>query len=282
MAFLKRNVASLEGELLQECFGDVSLPSVFSRSWLVLCPAECGEFAEGIAHGEEGLRIAEAVDQPYSLIHICQSVGRLYLRKGDLHQAIPVLERSLELCKVAKVLNLFPTSASNVGYAYALAGRIAEAVALLEQSVEWATSMGHVALVARNLARLGEGSLLIGRIEEASDLAWRALALSRERKERGSQAWVFRLLGDIAVHCDPSDTEGAECHYRQALALAEELSMRPLQAHCHRDLGTLYAKISQREQACAELATGIALYRSMEMTFWRPQAEEALAQMEGW
>ena len=57
--------------------------------------------------------------------------------------------------------------------------------------------------------------------------------------------------------------------------------MRPLQAHCHLGLGTLYAKIDQREQARAELSAAIALYRPMDMSFWLPQAEAALAQVEG-
>ena len=69
--------------------------------------------------------------------------------------------------------------------------------------------------------------------------------------------------------------------YRQALTLAEELGMRPLQVHCHRSLGTLYATMGQQEQARAALSTAINLYRAMEMTFWLPEAEAALAQVEG-
>ena len=57
--------------------------------------------------------------------------------------------------------------------------------------------------------------------------------------------------------------------------------MRPLQAHCHRGLGTLYAATSQREQARTALSAAMALYRSMEMTFWLPQTEAVLAQVEG-
>ena len=79
----------------------------------------------------------------------------------------------------------------------------------------------------------------------------------------------------------PRRAQQAEAHYRQALALAEELGMRPLQAHCHRGLGTLYATTGQREQARTALSTAIELYRAMEMTFWLPQAEAALAQVEG-
>jgi hypothetical protein len=55
--------------------------------------------------------------------------------------------------------------------------------------------------------------------------------------------------------------------------------MRPLQAHCHLGLGTLYAKVGRQEQTRAELATAIELYRSMEMTCWLTQAETALAGM---
>ena len=56
--------------------------------------------------------------------------------------------------------------------------------------------------------------------------------------------------------------------------------MRPLQAHCHLDLGTLYAATGQREPARAELSTAMEMYRAMDMAFWLPQVEAALAQVE--
>jgi uncharacterized protein HemY len=79
----------------------------------------------------------------------------------------------------------------------------------------------------------------------------------------------------------PPEATQAAAHYQQALALAEELGMRPLQAHCHQGLGTLYATTGQWEQTRTALATAIAMYRAMEMTFWLPQTEAALAQVEG-
>ena len=57
--------------------------------------------------------------------------------------------------------------------------------------------------------------------------------------------------------------------------------MRPLTAHCHWGLGTLYATIGQQELARAALSAAIGLYRAMDMTFWLPQTEAALAQVEG-
>jgi len=128
---------------------------------------------------------------------------------------------------------------------------------------------------------LGEAQGLAGRLEEGQALAEQALALAREHQERGHQAYALRLLGEIAVRHDQLEVEQAEACYQQALALAEALGMRPLQAHCHLGLGTLYAKTGQREQGCAELSTAIELYRAMDMTFWLPQAEAALTQVEG-
>ena len=121
--------------------------------------------------------------------------------------------------------------------------------------------------------------MLAGHLEEAQNFAEQALALAREHHERGHQAYALRLLGDIAARREPPEVAQAEVHYQQALALADELGMRPLVAHCHLGLGTLYTTTDQRQQARAALTTAIDLYRAMDMTFWLPQAEAALAQV---
>jgi tetratricopeptide (TPR) repeat protein len=123
-------------------------------------------------------------------------------------------------------------------------------------------------------------SVAVG-LEETHAPTDRALAYAREHEERGHQTYALRLLGDIAAQREPPQIEPAEASYRQALALAEELGMRPLQAHCHRGLGTLYAATGQREQARAALTTAIEMYRVMDMTFWLPETETALVQVEG-
>ena len=131
------------------------------------------------------------------------------------------------------------------------------------------------------LTELSEALLLVGRVDEASTLAGRLLDLSRTHTGRGYQAHAYRLLGEVAMRREPPDVDQAAAHYRQALALAEEIGMRPLQAHCHLGLGTLYATTGQRQQAQAALSAAIDLYRAMDMTFWLPQAEAALAEAEG-
>jgi tetratricopeptide (TPR) repeat protein len=280
LGFLRRNVESLAGDLLRERFGLAALPAVLSRAWLVRCLAELGAFPEASAHAEEAVRIAEAVDHPHSLIHAYLGVGFLALRQRDLSRAIPALERCLELSRVFNMLLWFPETASALGCAYAFAGRVAEALALLEQAEQSGAAMGTMDGQSLRVGYVSEAYLLASRMQEAVHLARRALGLARDHKERGHEAWALRLLGEIAAHQDPPEIEPAEHHYRQALALADELSMRPLVAHCHLGLGTLYAPTGQREQARAELSTAIEMYRAMEMTFWLPQAEVALTQVE--
>jgi tetratricopeptide (TPR) repeat protein len=230
---------------------------------------------------EEGLRIAEVAAHPWSLMFAYHGVGLLFLRQGDVRQALPHLERAVGLCQEADLLYWYPRMAAALGAAYTLAGRIADAVPLLTQAMARSLAMGSVQFEILCGLSLGEAQMLTGRLEEAYALADRTLEHARRRQERSNQAYALCLLGDIAAHHDPPDCEQAEAYYRQALALVDELGMRPLEAHCHRGLGTLYAMTpGQWEQAHVALSTAVDLYRAMEMTFWLPQVEAALAQVE--
>jgi len=146
--------------------------------------------------------------------------------------------------------------------------------------VEQSAATGHAYYETFCRLSLGEARALAGRLEEAHAFAEQTLALARAHQERGHQAYALHLLGEIAARCDPPAVASAEASYQQALAGAEELGMRPLQAHCHRGLGTLYSRVGREQQARAALSTAIALYRAMEMTFWLPQAEAVLAHVE--
>jgi len=170
--------------------------------------------------------------------------------------------------------------AAALGVEYTLSGRVADAVPLLTQAME--QSMATEMLVYQALCRLslGEAQVSAGRLEEPQALAERALVLAREHQERGHQAYALRLLGEIAARREPPERDQAGDYYRQALALAEELGMQPLVAHCYLGLGKLYARIGRRAEARAELSAAVELYRAMEMTFWLPQVEAALAQVE--
>ena len=137
----RRNIEALQGPWRHERFGEPGLPFVFCRAYLDWGLAELGAFGEGLARGEEAIQLAETVDQPFTRSHAYLGVGLIHLRKGDLQQAITMLEKSLCVCQTGDIALLLPWVTASLGYAYALSGRLAEALPLLEQAVEQNAAM---------------------------------------------------------------------------------------------------------------------------------------------
>ena len=271
---LRRNVELLGGELIHEYLNLPFLPSVFSRNWLNWCLVERGDFAEGLARAEEGVRIAEEVGQWWSRIVAYFSVGLAHLRKGDFDKAIPNLECGLGLCQESEIPVWLIWTSATLGHAYALSGRVAEALPLLEHAVE--PMISFVPNRSLWMTYLAEAYLLAGRVDDTTRLALRALDFGRDHKELGNQAWALRLIAEIAVHREPPEIEQARNQYSQALALATDLGMRPLQAHCHLGFGKLYRRTGDCPKAQSHLTTATVMFREMDMRFWLEQAEAEL------
>jgi tetratricopeptide (TPR) repeat protein len=170
---------------------------------------------------------------------------------------------------------------AGLGHAYALTGRLAEGCALLEEGLREDIRTGALHAHADHCTRLSAACLLAGRHAEARQQASQALTLARQYQERGYEAQALHQIGAVYASADPPEIAPAAAHYQQGLALAEALGLRPLQAHCHRGLGLLAATIGQAARARSELTTAVALYQSLDMTFWLPQTEAALVQVEG-
>jgi tetratricopeptide (TPR) repeat protein len=127
---------------------------------------------------------------------------------------------------------------------------------------------------------LGEAHLACGDAARARRHAQASLEMARAQATRGTEAWAWRLLGEIAAASDPPAVQEAETAYREALTRAAELSMRPLVAHCHLGLGRLYRRTGDRAKADEHLATARTLYREMDMSFWLAHAESVGAGAE--
>jgi class 3 adenylate cyclase/tetratricopeptide (TPR) repeat protein len=253
---------------------------IYARAWLALVLSALGQFAEGRRHGEEALHLAlvESHGVAPIITHAC--LGLLYLEKGDLEAAIRVLDRGLTLCRATDNWDWGRRIAAGLGYASALAGQLAEGRALLDEALREGIRTGAFYAHALYVARLSIVCRLAGRADEAWQHACQALDLARQHGERGNEAFALCQLGAVHAQADPPDVTRSEAHYGEALALAEELGMRPLLAHGHLGLGKLYVNIGRRDEARAELSTAVDLYRAMEMMFWLPQAEQALAAAE--
>ena len=174
-----------------------------------------------------------------------------------------------------------PWSLGILGAAHTQAGRPADGVVLLEQAIEVADRYGLAFGYVLWLVWLAEAYLALDRVVDARRVAMHGLELARSRDERRSASYVLRALGEIASNGDAPGRVEAEARYREALALAEEMEMRPLQAHCHFGLGKLYCQIGRFAEARAELSTAVSMFREMGMALWLPEAEAELATIVG-
>ena len=252
-----------------------------ARARLATILGALGECSERRHHGEEALRLATLAGRGEAPMVAHGCLGELYLAQGDLDHAIRMLEQGLALCHASGNRNWLRQIAASLGYASALQGRLGEGRALLEEAISEGIRTGALYTHAYRAAWLSAVCRRAGCGDGAWQHAREALDLARQLKERGHEALALHQLGVVYAYTNPPDAEQAAAHYQQALTLAEALGMHPLVAHCYHGLGRLYCQTGQRAQARAALSAAIDLYRAMDMTFWLPQAEAALAQVEG-
>ena len=264
-------VTTLAGTRAAERFGEPGPPAVFARAFLGWSLAELGRFDEAVAVGEESLRMAQAIDEPFTLMHGYFGAAIPYLTRGDAARAIPPLERDLALCRATDIHLWLGEIAADLGLAYARVGRIDDALPVLEFALKEAATTGLRWTYARQHAHVAEAYLLAGQGDAAARLAAIALEAARAQKQRGQEAQALWLSAEIA-RC-ALEGERAEADYQHALALASDIGMRPLVAHCHLGLGKLYRRTGKREEAQEHLTTATTMYREMDMRFWLEQAE---------
>jgi tetratricopeptide (TPR) repeat protein len=276
----RRLIESLQGERTRERFGLALFPAVLSRAYLAHALAEQGRFGEGDGYGHEAIRIAEAVDHPFSLMWACLELAYLNTIRGELGQASPLLERALAISRDWSMTTYIPATTAALGHVYAWSGRIGEGISMLQEALTAYEAAGVGYNLSTSIVQLGEAYLLAHRVKDASACGVRAVTLARERGERGHEAWALHLLGETASHQDSRDVAAAESHYSAATALASELGMPPLVAHCHFGLGRLYRRANKRIEAQDQLATAATMYREMNMRFWLEKVEEEVRQRE--
>ena len=259
-----------------DLMGTTGMLSVFSRIYLATSLAELGDFATAMLHAEPAYQIAEAAGHVYSITFACYGIGTIRAIRGEIAESIAALERGLELCRTRNLPVALPLLGASLGHAYCLADRPEEAISLLEEAELQADAMTRMGGHAMLLVRLGEAYLQVQRTDDARQRALLALALARQHTERGLEAYALRLLGKLALNDDPG-LEKSEAFYREAIALADELGMRPLLAHCYLDLGQLFRRAGVRTNAVSYSKAAATLFRALDMPYWLERSETQLA-----
>jgi predicted ATPase len=276
---LRQNLEAYEASRDTGSAAQDNLSSVASCGWLAFTMADLGEFDRAQSYADEALQIAEAGGHPYTLA-IAWTLGALvWIRRGQPRRALQPLERSLQACAENYLTVWRPIASSLLGLALALLNPGDEALRFLEEGVALSEELGIKVYLALWTAYLAEGLLAAGQTGRALATAQRALDLALVHRERGHQAWAFRLLGEIASQGGSPKVEQAEDHYGHAIALAGELGMRPLLALSHLGLGQMYRREGVRAKAEEHLSAALSLCLDMNLGLWLERSAAELKEL---
>jgi tetratricopeptide (TPR) repeat protein len=277
------NLAALPADWVHEYFVGVSTPtSVWDRRWLVMSLAQLGRFAEATEHEVEAIRLANALPRAFPVGVAHRAAGTLHLLKGEWAKARVPIEHGLAVVRSGNAVFLLPGAVAASAWVLAQLGEASEALNRFhegEQLLERQAAKGLIDHHGWSYHALGRACLRLGRLAEARSLGDRAVRSAPPHP--GYMAHALHLLGDLATHPDSSDVASGEAHYRKALALADELGMRPLVAHCHLGLARLYRRTGKRDQAREHLTIATTMYREMDMTYWLEQAKAEMRELAG-
>jgi tetratricopeptide (TPR) repeat protein len=270
------NLAALPAHSDYEFFGSALPIAIYDRYRLLVSLLELGRFAEAARYAAEALQLADSMPTPhqYTVGLVYTGASGLHRFKGDWAKARSLTEHGIAVWRGANVVLGLSSAVASSAWILAQLGETSEALARLREAkelLEDASAKGSFNFQRYAYHSLGRACLLLGRPDEARDMGNRALEYSPSHP--GSAAHAQHLLGDIATHRERFDADNGEAHYRGALALAEPRGMRPLVAHCHRGLGTLYRRTGKPQQAQEHLTTATTMYREMGMTYWLERAE---------
>jgi tetratricopeptide (TPR) repeat protein len=267
--FATHNLAALPAELVHEYFGMAVPASVFGRAWLIMSLAELGRFAEAAKYEAEAIRIAEPTEHAFTIGWAHFAASMLHVLKGDWAKARSRVGHWIAMLQSGNVAIHLPWAVASAAWAMAQAGEVDEALSRVrevEQLLERHAARGIVGHRGWAYHAVSRACLLLGRLDEARRLGHYSVESSQ--RQPGFAAHALCLLGDIATHSDRFDAESGAAHYREALALAQLHSMRPVIAHCHLGLARLYRRTGQPERVNENLTTAMMMYREMDMGFW--------------
>jgi tetratricopeptide (TPR) repeat protein len=256
----------LTGKKALQRHGMVGFPAAISCSLLALGMAELGKF-EGIEEiAREALDLVQKVGNAFTVTAVNNFLALAYLRQGKVRRALQLLDEGYKQSRQYQVKAAYSFTLALLGHAHILSNELGRALSVLEEAAKGENLEASQRWEVHLFTVLADTYRAIGKIELAKETISRALEIAGSREEKGMEAWA--MLVQAGIHVDKGRLEEAMKWYQQGLRQASDLSMRPVVAHFHKGIGSVYQRLELDKEAQAEIETAQEMYRSMGMMHW--------------
>lgn len=268
-----------------------------------------GDASTSIRYAHQALEQFRKIGNEDGVVISLNTVGGIYLARGDVHKALPYFEQILTFDSQKD--NLKQRISNNLGALYEELGEYQKAIDAYQQGLRYTAKSGNKLQVPRiqiNLAKLygylgekqrseelmrqalevfvanqdkegqirsltnlGTVKLTAGEYSQARDLFLQAQALSVETGDRTSQIGILQGLGDIAFETEATQEKAID-YYTQVYKLATEAENVFSAGHVLERLGDCAFKAKDYLTAIQQFtraSEAISLRQSLALVFFK-------------
>jgi class 3 adenylate cyclase/predicted ATPase len=245
-----------------------------------------GQYDEALRHLDGGRWVLSWEDEDRhsaEMARICEAFGYVYMRRGEVEQAIQECERGLSimtrLAHDTAALSIEAYLYNTLGIVYAdLQGDYAEAAKAWQRSTDLREQTGDLPGLTRSYNNLARVSWVQGNPEEAGDYIRRSLEISRRIGDNHMVALAYNNLGAISFAI--GDAEQALAHYQEALALRQRIGDSHGIAEVCSNIGEALTSLERHDQARPYLERAAATFEAIQSEGELPEVYWLLAEVE--
>jgi tetratricopeptide (TPR) repeat protein len=249
-------------------------------SYYGLAMGQLGNFEQGEAYCEKGLRFAIETNNLYSIAFTEFVYGGLLFIKGSGEGVLEHYQNATRYCDQAQMINILGACWAGVGWGYYLLGELEDARKYGENAIKIHHDMDLYTQAYLSYWLLAEVYLTSGELEKARSYAKEALELSQKSNDKITEGWSMIILGRILGRGDKSLSPKAEGQIIQGIATMDELKLKPLSARGHLYLGELYADTGQQDKTFKSLEKAESMFQEMRMDYWLRRTQDVLERLQ--
>jgi tetratricopeptide (TPR) repeat protein len=235
-----------------------------------------GDFEKGKIYIEKGLKVAETVQDQFTLALTEFMCGYVYLSRGEGKPAFDHFQIALKCADEVKQTVLSAGATCALGVSYGLMGEYESARKNLEAGIAILKEIQVEFLLSEQLCSLSWIHYEMGDYETASSLIEKAVSLAQKHHEKWSEGYSRIWLGRIVGKLDPSQHNRAEKSILEGIDMLKSPKAKPFYAIGYLALGELYSDSGQTEKAMENLKISESMFKEMGMDYWLARTREVI------